>query len=572
MIVNMKVVIPQNLKPEALGKKKVDHYSNTFIRSSNDGMMRDYEYTNEKDRNGILTKLKKTKPGEFPEYRYSYYYEYTSEELDPKKTKDKERMIIELLSVFNVHEFKIVEPDLVSTHTISDYYLPVNIRMSFSTYGINCKFTNKSKLIADSVFKKKGDLEYDSIESARDKMHPYISSEECAAYILSLGDGVEKNFSINLSLDEIGKDETIIDFRDSLKEYLPKIYSSFDEAEKDGAISKDDIKDYIKNHREMQYFDVDKIPTSLLEELLNEDITLLDRFATSSIPLDVLKKFKPDFSPDSSIIEDSFLENLKSLGFSLFWEPPISGTKSGKLCLRPPKGGCYYDGYLHQGYYIEDLNNYGYNKLKEVVEKVKDAADEAKKQATKKIREKVAREMGYRHDCEFFCNNVPYVMDVGVYVIYKDGNIRDSDYTPKKNTIRYDQILPGEIVVSYGKYGEELPKIIIEWADNPITAPQLDTLCNKIVDLLQSNLEQSEITMFLDLLKPMVKQAVEDKAEECKKELKVIEKHNIGSQITAMLKESGDIPNDLKTITTLLKGIEMDKDETDKAPGGKYDE
>ncbi len=194
---------------------------------------------------------------------------------------------------------------------------------------------------------------------------------------------------------------------------------------------------------------------------------------------------------------------------------------------------CY--SYSQRGYnsFISDVTQYQ-KEITQAQEETRRKAEELKTATELKRRKDEAKEMGYPEEFKFW-NRLGGATNLGhAYVIESDGNIREPDYNNLRNgnhrykysdwknnadgTQGYEQILPGEIIVTYTKDYTAVPYIFnVEWADGEITEAQLEVICDELAEkaTFAKNIEGQEITD----IKQWVTGAVKTKAMECKKQL-----------------------------------------------------
>lgn len=193
--------------------------------------------------------------------------------------------------------------------------------------------------------------------------------------------------------------------------------------------------------------------------------------------------------------------------------------------------------YSQDGYnsFISDVTQYQ-DKIAKEQEEVRRKAEELRRATDLKRRKENAKEIGYPEGFEFW-NRLGGATNLGhAYVIESDGTIREPDYNDLRNnnhkhkysdwknladgTQGYEQILPGEIIVTYKKDYTAVPYIFnVEWADNEITEAQLEVIFDELSSKASfaNNSDGKEITD----LKQWVTDAVKAKAIECKKQLNI---------------------------------------------------
>ncbi len=213
-------------------------------------------------------------------------------------------------------------------------------------------------------------------------------------------------------------------------------------------------------------------------------------------------------------------------------------------------------GYSSEEYnsFINDVTEYQ-EKIAKEQEEIRRKAEELRRETELKIRKDEAKEMKYPEKFEFW-NRLGGAAALGhAYVIESDGTIREPDYNNLFNnkhryrvpdwknmadgTQGYTQILPGEIIVSYTKKCTAFPYIFnVEWADDEITEPQLEVICNMLAE--KSKFAESTDGQEITDVEQWVTNAVKAKAMECKKQLIIKQQdqnESFAQEITDLAKE-----------------------------------
>lgn len=198
----------------------------------------------------------------------------------------------------------------------------------------------------------------------------------------------------------------------------------------------------------------------------------------------------------------------------------------------------YYN-YSQNGYssFINDVTKYQ-EKIAQEQEEARRKAEELKRAAELKIKKEDAKEKGYPEEFEFW-NRLGGATNLShAYVIESDGTIREPDYNNLKNsnhvhkysdwkndadgTQGYEQILPGEIIVTYTKDYTAVPYIFnVEWADGEITEAQLEVICDKLAE--KASFAEDFDGQNITDVKQWVINATKIKYMECIKQLKLEE-------------------------------------------------
>ncbi len=201
----------------------------------------------------------------------------------------------------------------------------------------------------------------------------------------------------------------------------------------------------------------------------------------------------------------------------------------------------------HYGTY--NYSQEGYNQFTNDMKKRQEARERAKEEARMKAvelrkaaelkkKKEEAKEMGYPEKFEFW-NRLGGATNLShAYVIESDGTIREPDYNDLRNhnhkcgnpnwinnadgTQGYEQILPGEVIISYVKNYSKVPYSFgVEWADGELTEEQLEVICDLLDEKQYFAVDEKgkEITD----LGQWVTETVKAKAMECREKLNIKE-------------------------------------------------
>lgn len=123
------------------------------------------------------------------------------------------------------------------------------------------------------------------------------------------------------------------------------------------------------------------------------------------------------------------------------------------------------------------------------------------------------------------------------FVIEKDGMIREPDHNELRNSNHryhynwknnadgiqeYQQILPGEIIVSYTKEVTATPYVLnVEWADGKASKEQLENICEAL-ERTESFAVDSDGN-YITSIKEWAQKAIELKSRECRQKLNIEE-------------------------------------------------
>ena len=319
----MKFTTSKKLDQSLLGKRSIGKYSYTsFVGDSNDGMRRGYSYTANCTVYGTIENETQNPDG-------TYTYDYSSRVVgddgsggprEPEKSKyDLENMIEELLFKYNIHEFSTdLQEGPIS---VKDYYVYINADSRYkngneTNFFYRWEFHEKEKENTNANAEYNKNISWSpicerirgkSIDEVNEKLNSTFSKEDYILYLM--GHEVEKKYGISLDLDDIGDDETIKDFLAKIKLESPR-YSTFEEAMENGEITESDIEQFINDYKNING---KKLPHDVIESILKKNPELVKKFSQSYLPVDLLKKYYPDFDIMSISPAELDLEDLDAV-------------------------------------------------------------------------------------------------------------------------------------------------------------------------------------------------------------------------------------------------------------------
>lgn len=194
--------------------------------------------------------------------------------------------------------------------------------------------------------------------------------------------------------------------------------------------------------------------------------------------------------------------------------------------------------------FINDITQYQ-EELAQEREEARIKAEEIRRAAELKRMKDEAKKMNYPELFEF-SNRINGATGLShAFVIERDGTIREPDYNNLRNnnhrhhtnwlncadgTQGYEQLLPGEIIISYTKAYTAVPYIFnVEWADDEITEAQLEVILEKLSEKssFASDIDEKPITN----LKSWIREAASVKAKECRKQLHLHDSNDFAEEI-----------------------------------------
>ncbi len=227
---------------------------------------------------------------------------------------------------------------------------------------------------------------------------------------------------------------------------------------------------------------------------------------------------------------------------------------------------------------IEDIKNYK-SKIEQEKEKARLELERLKQEKELKEKKADAEEKGYPKTFTF-SNRIGGKTNLShAFVIEKDGSIREPDHNKLKNpnhryhsdwknnadgVQEYQQIIPGEIIISYTKKTAANPYVLnVEWADGEASEEQLETICEALerAESFAVDSNGNEITS----IKEWGQKAIELKAKECKKELVIEENDEFLDSILASASKKEVLEDTYAKAKKLTQEYEQ-QIEAEKAP------
>lgn len=297
----MKITTSKRLEPSLLGERVLKEYSySNSVGESNDGMRRGYSYK-------VRCKAFGTLENEIRNEDGTYTYDYLSRvendnngggQRNPSESEyDLKEMVQELLFTYNIHEFSTELQE--KPNNIKDYFANIDAKAlyqkekepyfsySWLNHNKDSKGYNEPDNISWTSYER---IKSESMDDINKQLNSTFSKDNYISYLM--GDEVEKTYEIKIGLDEIGEDETVREYLRRMNFQAPK-YLTFEEAMQNGEITEDDIEQFIINHsREVNG---KTLPHGTLENIFKRNPDLIKNFTQSNLPVDLLKKYYPDF-------------------------------------------------------------------------------------------------------------------------------------------------------------------------------------------------------------------------------------------------------------------------------------
>lgn len=327
----MKITTDKKIDTSFLGERLIREYSyEDSTGESNDGMRRGYSYTVNCKVYGNISNETINEDG-----TYSYDYisriekdhdQYGTGERNPElSSQDLSEMTSELLFRYNIHEFSTnleTEP-----HNIKDYVVRMHVTTVFNVgkegyIEYSWITIHKEKILKNPAELSKNEIIPDSRKSVQAKLDDSFTKEDYIWYLIC--GKLDKEYQIYLGLNDIGENETVSDFLNGLSVKTPE-YSTFDQVLEEGIITPEDIKNTVKKYNNV---DAKNIPFHILNELFDEDNSLITHFNEYSLPIELRRRYNSDFdinkvfpkdllSSDLDMVLDRIIKNRYIFGLRL---------------------------------------------------------------------------------------------------------------------------------------------------------------------------------------------------------------------------------------------------------------
>lgn len=342
----MKFTVSTKLDSALLGERMINEYSfKDSIGESNDGMRRGFNYTVHCK---VFGNIKNEIRNEDGTYTYEYIskvksnHQYGDGIRNPKESKfDLEAMIEELMFKYNIHEFST---DLQEEHnSIKNYYVSLNGAVTYElnkepnfsySYNIYEKNTKDYQSTENSSYLSRKTLKSESIDEINKQLNSEFSKDDYILYLI--GNKIQKEYKIKIGLDEIEKSENVDEFlrKISLENFKCK---TFEEALNKNIISIQDIKNLLPRYSDLN---PSNISNEIFEQLFEENPELIKYFYQRSMPMDILRKYSPNFDitkvNPSNLLQsdlDNVLQNViqSHYIYGIYGGPSDTELKQGYL-------------------------------------------------------------------------------------------------------------------------------------------------------------------------------------------------------------------------------------------------
>lgn len=323
----MKITTSKKLDSSLLGERVLRKYSYTsFTGESNDGMRRGYNYTVHCK---VLGKIENETRNPDGTYTYDYLSRVVNDDYgggprNPSESNyDLKEMVQELLFTYNIHEFST---DLQEKpNNIKDYYASIKATSTYQkenepsisySWSIGNK-DSKEYIEQDnsqanvnlgdywsSYWTIEHKIKSESVEDVNKKLNAAFSKDDYILYLM--GNTVKKAYQIKFGFDDIGEDETDTVFLERMQLESPE-YPTFESALKENVISMEDIRNLILKHKNLS---AKEIPSGILEQLFSEDPELISHFDEKGMPIEIVRKYSPNFDITNVDINDLIPSDL----------------------------------------------------------------------------------------------------------------------------------------------------------------------------------------------------------------------------------------------------------------------
>lgn len=348
----MKFTTINRIDPSLLGERVISQYSYvTSTGGSDDGMRRSHDYT-------VHGKVLGTIENETQNPDGTYTYEYSSRKSNdnnsggirnPETSEyDLRTMVEELLFNYNVHEFSTDLQDEINN--IKDYYVDINANSIYDKEdGANLSYEYRKIPKGNEYYNDDETILWTSYERIRsesmDDLNKQLNSVfSVNDYILYLtGNEIKKTYQIKFGLDEIGENESVADYLKRMQLEKPKC-TTFEEALKENVITKNDMKELIVKCKNLS---AKEMSSSILEDLFRDAPELISHFCEREIPIDILRKYNPNFDISKVNPKDLTSDDLDNVLKNVIQDNYICGIYNGPSAEELKKGYVeYLEGFL----------------------------------------------------------------------------------------------------------------------------------------------------------------------------------------------------------------------------------
>lgn len=332
----MKFTTSKKIDDSLIGERLLREYSYTdSTGESNDGMRRGFSYCVNCKLYGIVENEIRNEDG-------TYTYDYSSRVIKDQdqygdgfkkpdiSEYDLKEMVKELMFQYNINEFST---DLQEKpNSIKDYYVKINARSNYikdkeTQFSYNSSISSKDNedytKPDNYVWTSYERIRTESMDDLNKQINSAFSKEDYILYLM--GHKIEKDYDIILGLDEIKEDETVNSFLDSISVETPSI-SNLESALKENLISIEDVKNTILKYKNLNGMEISH---SILEQLFENDKELISHFTQQKLPLDILRKYNPEFDIKKIMPNDLLPSDLDKVLQNVIQKSSILGIYQG---------------------------------------------------------------------------------------------------------------------------------------------------------------------------------------------------------------------------------------------------
>lgn len=332
----MKFTTSKKIDDSLIGERLLREYSYTdSTGESNDGMRRGFSYCVNCKLYGIVENEIRNEDG-------TYTYDYSSRVIKDQdqygdgfkkpdiSEYDLKEMVKELMFQYNINEFST---DLQEKpNSIKDYYVKINARSNYikdkeTQFSYNSSISSKDNedytKPDNYVWTSYERIRTESMDDLNKQINSSFSKDDYILYLM--GHNIEKDYDIILGLDEIKEDETVNSFLDSISVETPSI-SNLESALKENLISIEDVKNTILKYKNLNGMEISH---SILEQLFENDKELISHFTQQKLPLDILRKYNPEFDIKKIMPNDLLPSDLDKVLQNVIQKSSILGTYPG---------------------------------------------------------------------------------------------------------------------------------------------------------------------------------------------------------------------------------------------------
>lgn len=508
----MKIIVKEPINKELLGERFLERYKyKDNTGPSNDGMRGGVSFTVYGKTFGNIKNEEENKDG-------TYTYEYISKDIEdgggsekeknPENQRDLDRMIDELLFIYNVHEFSTDMQETI--YSIKDYYISLeDVEVKYNKdEDVGMKYSYyKSKKDERYNQKKDGNTSQtmwasdrkshlvktvisDNLNDVEEKINKDFSKIDYIKYCL--GEDVIKCYDIRIGLDNMKDGESINNFLNRIPINKPRVFL-IDEAIKEGKITYNDLREYFSGLTDIN---ASCIPAEILDKLFEENKELINNCNEEHMDINILRKYKKDYNVENINPKDLNEQDLDNVLSKIIQSKYILGEQNGQTGKE--RENAYYE-YLRK---FIDIGN-------------------------KELLKKIIPVMNTSNIYFFKQKAVEYINEIKPEVLRKE-EIRDV-------LLNTDEISLKQLLKYNFQYDKESSKKLLKLVEKQSSEIDLEELNCVLENAIKYNISEEEMLETLGKKQFNVRFPASSK-EECNEELEKLKSYNTNGTLNNLIK------------------------------------